>query len=123
LRIACKKFRYATEVFVTALPETFQSELYPQLQELQSVLGDIQDAAAATRELLEERSELEGRLVLWLGLESGPGAEVRDAEGGIDGAVSAYATQAAVARRTLRDIWDGFVRSKFFEPMGEMLKA
>ena len=123
LRIACKKFRYATEVFATTLPETFQSELYPQLQELQSVLGDIQDAAAATRELLEERSELEDRLVLWLGLESGPGAEVRDAVAGIDGAIAAYATQASIARRTLSDVWDGFVRSKFFEPMGEMLKA
>lgn len=122
LRIACKKFRYASEVFAGTLPSSFQSELYPQLQDLQSVLGEIQDAAAATRDLLEERGELESRLVLWLGLETGPGAEVRDVVTGIDGAVAAYGTQASVARRTLRETWDGFIRTRFFEPMAEMLK-
>jgi CHAD domain-containing protein len=47
LRIRGKRLRYAMEVFGGAFDRSFREELYPQIEELQERLGDINDRAAA----------------------------------------------------------------------------
>ncbi|RMF75808.1 MAG: CHAD domain-containing protein, partial [Planctomycetota bacterium] len=44
LRIAIKRLRYAVEIFAPCLPAEVKSSLYPQLSDLQSQLGDLNDA-------------------------------------------------------------------------------
>ena len=44
LRIAGKKLRYAMEIFAPCFPPSFKDELYPHLEDLQSRLGDVNDA-------------------------------------------------------------------------------
>jgi CHAD domain-containing protein len=121
LRIACKKFRYAAEVFSAAMPFAFREELYPRLQDVQSVLGDLQDAASASQCLFKERRDGEERLLTWLGLDSGQGAEARELQTGLEAALRAYADLAAKARKQLRQTWPGFIRADFLEPLEAML--
>jgi CHAD domain-containing protein len=54
-RIAGKQLRYAMEVFATAFPPTFREEQYPLVEQLQQLLGDVNDHATA-----------EARLKAWL---------------------------------------------------------
>lgn len=47
LRIEGKRLRYTMELLSSAFPETFRSELYPHIAELQEQLGDINDHVTA----------------------------------------------------------------------------
>ena len=42
-RIATKRLRYSMEVFANCFPSSFSEELYSQVEELQGVLGEIND--------------------------------------------------------------------------------
>jgi CHAD domain-containing protein len=46
-RIAGKRLRYAMELLASAFPEAFRKELYPQIQDLQDQLGQLNDHATA----------------------------------------------------------------------------
>lgn len=46
-RILGKKLRYAMELFAGAFPTPFRDELYPQIERVQVLLGQINDHAAA----------------------------------------------------------------------------
>jgi CHAD domain-containing protein len=43
LRIAGKQLRYAMEIFAAAFDEGFRRELYPQIEEAQELLGEVND--------------------------------------------------------------------------------
>ncbi len=46
-RITAKHLRYSMEIFAAAFPPEFRNDLYPQIEEVQTRLGDIHDHAAA----------------------------------------------------------------------------
>jgi CHAD domain-containing protein len=50
-RIAGKQLRYAMEVFAEAFRPTLRTELYPQIEQLQTLLGDVNDHATARARL------------------------------------------------------------------------
>lgn len=60
LRILGKRVRYAMELFAPCFTESFRSELYPAVEELQEALGEVQDAAVGRErmEALRERLKL-----------------------------------------------------------------
>jgi len=120
LRITAKQFRYAAELFAPVLPESFRLDLYPQLQELQGMLGDIQDSAASAHTLQRDRRYAEETLVTWFGLSNGPGAEARTLLSGIETTIEAYAAQAASARKSLAECWPGFIGARFGEPLARL---
>jgi CHAD domain-containing protein len=53
LRIQGKRLRYALEIFIPCFPEWFREHLYPALEQLQELLGTIQDATVGTERLKE----------------------------------------------------------------------
>lgn len=50
-RIAGKQLRYAMEVFAEAFRPAFRNDLYPQIEQLQELLGDVNDHATARARL------------------------------------------------------------------------
>lgn len=50
-RIAAKHFRYALELMSGGLPGTLRKQLYPQVKQLQTRLGEVQDHAVAAEKL------------------------------------------------------------------------
>lgn len=58
LRISGKRVRYAIEVFADLLPSEVRSTLYPMIENLQEILGDVQDGHVAIRRLSTMASRL-----------------------------------------------------------------
>jgi CHAD domain-containing protein len=60
MRIESKKLRYLMEVFVRCFPKEFHDDLYPRVEELQEILGEINDAfnAAAVFQRMEDDCKL-----------------------------------------------------------------
>ncbi|MGI9457601.1 MAG: CHAD domain-containing protein [Aeoliella sp.] len=57
-RIAGKRFRYAIELLSGGLPSVVREEVYPQITQLQSQLGEIQDHAVAAKKLRKWKKKL-----------------------------------------------------------------
>jgi CHAD domain-containing protein len=51
LRIVGKRLRYALEIFADCFPPAIKETIYPVVERLQDVLGDIQDGAVGTKRL------------------------------------------------------------------------
>src|SRR5690606_29460419 len=63
LRIACKRLRYATEIFAPCLGREFMAEHHPRLKETQDHLGAMNDAHTArlrVERVLEDIGDEEG---------------------------------------------------------------
>ncbi|MGQ0635401.1 MAG: CHAD domain-containing protein [Planctomycetaceae bacterium] len=122
LRIACKHLRYAVEVFLPMLDETFREDFYPQLEHIQDLLGEIHDASQATRALRRQRKKWKRarHTSRWAdkGLTSFRWAELRS---GLDSVLLAYAQQADQARTEFLDLWPGFAGDSFQQPVEEAL--
>jgi CHAD domain-containing protein len=61
-RIAGKQLRYAMELLASAFPDAFRRDVYPQIQDLQDRLGQINDHATAQVRLqhwIEQSSDAE----------------------------------------------------------------
>ena len=58
VRIAGKRLRYAMEVVVNCFAEAFREEIYPQVEEMQEVLGQANDSHVASQRLWRLREEL-----------------------------------------------------------------
>ena len=58
LRILGKRLRYAMEVFADCFPSTFRLEWYPAVEEMQEILGHINDCNVALQRLVELRDQL-----------------------------------------------------------------
>jgi CHAD domain-containing protein len=58
LRISGKRLRYALEIFAGCFPPAFKDAIYPAVEQLQEILGSIQDSAVGAEYLagLRERS-------------------------------------------------------------------
>ncbi|MBI5757075.1 MAG: CHAD domain-containing protein [Planctomycetales bacterium] len=62
LRIACKRLRYALEIFLPVLPTDWHAEAFPRIQRLQELLGVIQDGIVGSRQFAREESRCRRRL-------------------------------------------------------------
>jgi CHAD domain-containing protein len=51
LRIAGKRLRYAIEIFATCFPPEMKDVVYPEVEKVQELLGEVQDAAVGTKRL------------------------------------------------------------------------
>jgi CHAD domain-containing protein len=58
LRISGKRLRYALEIFIPCFPEWFQQQLYPAVEELQELLGTLQDAVVGSDRLKDLAASL-----------------------------------------------------------------
>jgi CHAD domain-containing protein len=58
LRISGKRLRYALEIFIPCFPEWFQQQLYPAVEELQELLGTLQDAVVGSERLKDLAASL-----------------------------------------------------------------
>jgi CHAD domain-containing protein len=69
-RIETKEFRYALELFVSALPDALGETFYPRISELQEALGTINDHAVAIDYWSAQQETLSGKKTLaWLNRE------------------------------------------------------
>lgn len=69
-RIETKEFRYALELFVSALPPELSDTLYPRVSELQEALGTINDHAVAIDYWSAHQEKLTGKKTrAWLNRE------------------------------------------------------
>jgi CHAD domain-containing protein len=57
-RIAGKRLRYAMELYVDCFRAPFREELYPLIEEMQEILGQLNDNHVASRHLLAVREHL-----------------------------------------------------------------
>ena len=124
LRLAGKHLRYAVEVFMPVLPDSFREDFYPQLEEVQSLLGEFHDAAEATRAFGRTRKKWKRarRTKKWarLGLTAFRWRELRN---GMDGVLMACAQQRDHARTEFLDLWPGFSGQSFRGPVTELLEC
>src|SRR5262249_24525489 len=61
VRIAGKRLRYATEVFESCLPSSFRERDYPRIEQLQEILGLVNDSHVAGIWLENLRDRLKPR--------------------------------------------------------------
>jgi CHAD domain-containing protein len=74
VRILGKRLRYAMEVFAEAFPLSFKEMIYPQVEEMQEILGQANDSHVAAQRLQGLKKRLQTiRPPLWKWL--GPGVE------------------------------------------------
>jgi len=124
LRIACKHLRYAVEIFMPALPEVFRDDFYPQLENIQELLGEFHDAAEATVAF----KRIKKKFKKWRGTRKWnshglQGFHWREVRSGLDWVLLAYAQQSDHARTEFFDLWPGFAGASFREPVAELLAA
>jgi len=122
LRIACKHLRYAVEVFMPVLPAAFREDFYPQLQNIQELLGEIHDAAEATSAFRRMQKKWKG----WRGTKKWKshglsGFRWRELRSGLAAVLLAYAQQSDHARTEFLDLWPGFAGASFRQPVTELL--
>ncbi|HLJ12449.1 MAG TPA: CHAD domain-containing protein [Planctomycetaceae bacterium] len=124
LRLAGKHLRYAVEVFMPVLPDAFREDFYPQLEEIQSLLGEFHDADEATRSFGRTRKKWKRarRTKAWArrGLTAFRWRELR---GGMDGVLLACAQQRDHARTEFLDLWPGFSGQSFRGPVTALLEC
>lgn len=110
LRIACKKLRYAFDVFAPVLTRDFRENLYPELQFLQERLGEIQDATVGLNGLKdlrrkhERRAERAGRAAAH---------EWKRLSPGILATRSAYKRIREESQQKLHNFWPRFAAPEF----------
>lgn len=122
LRIACKHLRYAVEVFMPVLPAAFREDFYPQLENIQELLGEFHDAAEATMAF----QRLAKKWKRWRGTKRWDkhglsGYRWRELRSGLEGVLLAYAQQADHARTEFLDLWPGFAGASFRQPVSQLL--
>ncbi len=62
LRIAGKRLRYAIEIFADCFPPAMKETIYPAVESVQELLGDIQDAAVGAERLAGIRATVQARV-------------------------------------------------------------
>jgi len=112
LRIACKRLRYVLEIFIPVLPSEWQSDVYPRLQKLQELLGEIQDGIVGQRSFSGETTWCE----TMCDDRSDDAAKMPDTAGvAVSQAVALvqeeYAARVAQAHATFRSHWRCFCES------------
>lgn len=58
LRITAKRLRYAIELFADCFPPPLKETIYPEVERVQELLGDVQDASVGLARLTDIRAKL-----------------------------------------------------------------
>jgi CHAD domain-containing protein len=58
VRILAKRARYALEIFADCFPVAFKETLYPAIEQVQEILGDVQDATVGLARLTQLRDRI-----------------------------------------------------------------
>lgn len=119
LRIACKKLRYAFDVFAPVLTREFRESLYPQLQLLQETLGQIQDAAVGSK----VAKDLGRNCARELGDPDRTGGSEESFAMGIAATRAAYRQVRDEARGRFLDFWPQFASADFRNRLEESCSA
>lgn len=77
VRIAGKRLRYAMEVFAACFPASFAAEVYPQVEQMQEVLGRANDSHVANARLSAIRARVEPMADTWGRVKGGIEALIR----------------------------------------------
>lgn len=122
LRIACKSFRYAVEVFAPVLHAALREEFYPQLQHMQDLLGEMHDDIEADYKLERDRRRWKHKRDKHgvVSLRDGD-IDWRSLRRGIDAVRRAYADRADRAYAEFHDLWPAFAGESFRVPLEEFL--
>ncbi len=71
-RILAKRVRYALEIFASCFPETIREEVYPVVEQVQEILGEIQDAVVGLNRLTSMRKNLKAHAPeTWMRVQKG----------------------------------------------------
>jgi CHAD domain-containing protein len=101
VRIEGKRLRYAMEVFAGCFAESFRTELYPQVEDMQEILGRANDSHVAILRLTPLRERLRShRPALWKRLQAG-----------IDGLLRYHQRRLPLERRKFLTWWERWTNS------------
>ena len=103
------------------LHESFRDEFYPQLQHLQDLLGEMQDAQTASVTYQRDRQKWHACCKKSAG--NGTRIKWRKLRGGISAVLGAYRERAEHAKIEFRELWPLFAGESFRIPVEEMLAA
>ncbi len=115
LRIACKRLRYAMEVFACCFPPTFRDTLYPRLEEVQEALGAVNDCQQMVTRLehaiatLDDHPEFEG---------PPPRAQLR---AGLAALLARFRRQRDDRAQGFIEWWSSFLHDHFFDHLYETI--
>jgi CHAD domain-containing protein len=98
VRIAGKRLRYAMEVFADCFDASFKEDLYPQIEEMQEILGRANDSHVAAGRLAGLRERLR---------KADP-AEWRRVRPGVEGLLRYHHRRLPQERRRFRQWWEGW---------------
>jgi CHAD domain-containing protein len=96
VRIAGKRLRYAMEVFADCFPAKFREEVYPQVEEMQEILGRANDSHVTSERL--------GALRNWL--KQHWGDDWNRLQPGIEGLLRYHQRRLPVERRRFLQWWE-----------------
>lgn len=122
LRIACKRLRYAAEIFFPVLDPRLRETFYPHLEEIQELLGEVHDVAVASEKLRRQHKKWRRRRRdrEWTGggLAAFSGRELRVA---VEGIQKAYAEAGVRAEKAFHELWPDFSGEGFRVPVTRLL--
>jgi len=122
LRIACKRLRYAAEIFFPVLDPRLRETFYPHLEQIQELLGEVHDATVASDKLRRQHKKWRRRRREheWTGggLAAFNGRELRVA---VDGIQKAYADAGVRAEKAFHELWPDFSGEGFRLPVTRLL--
>lgn len=91
VRIVGKQLRYALEIFASCFPTALRDGVYPRVEEMQDLLGELNDAHVAQVVLTSTITELQGLLpVLWKDWRKGLEGYVRHCERLVESRTEAF---------------------------------
>jgi CHAD domain-containing protein len=96
VRIAGKRLRYAMEIFADCFPPSFKDELYPQIEDMQEILGRANDSHVASERLTSLRIWLKQR---WA-------ADWKRLQPGIEGLLRYHQRRLPQERRRFLQWWE-----------------
>jgi len=104
LRIQGKRLRYALEIFAACFPPAFRESLYPAVEELQEILGSIQDSSVGIDYLTALRERIRKSLPdEWARLRKGFDAQLNSLRARIPAGRRAFQKWRTRWRKLVRD--------------------
>jgi CHAD domain-containing protein len=112
VRILDKRLRYAMEVFVGCFPPLFKETLYPEVEDMQEILGRANDSRVASARLIELRNLVR----------AGWPTEWKRIQSGFNGLLRFHQRRVPVERRRFVAWWHHWCQSQartFFDMLAK----
>jgi hypothetical protein len=105
LRIQGKRLRYALEIFAGCFPVAFRNVLYPSIEQLQEILGTIQDSAVGAENLATLRDRIRRSLPdEWSRLRKGFDAQLKALRASVPAGRRAFQKWRREWQKLVRDL-------------------